>query len=87
MRMDANLLTHPLGLRSTPQGTASLAGVGALAVSVAMLMPAPAMAQLSFGVQAASAQKTGFGIGPRANLGFVGFEFSGDFLLFFPRRR
>jgi len=68
--------------------TAAGAGASVLAVMLAGFLPTEAAAQLSVGVQAATAQKTGFGVGPRAILELgaldAGFRLSGDLLLFFP---
>lgn len=60
----------------------------AVALALSAGVPGQAHAQIDFGAQVASAQKTGFGIGPRAVLGVGaldgGFQISADFLLFFP---
>lgn len=61
---------------------------GVLALAVLGLAPRPLTAQLSLGLQASSAEKTDFGIGPRAVLDFgpfdAGLRVVGSFEIFFP---
>ncbi len=82
--------TRPV--RRIPAHAQARSRVGRWAPAMALALSAgvhgQAHAQIDFGVQVASAQKTGFGIGPRAVLGLGaldgGFQISADFLLFFP---
>lgn len=72
----------------TGHGVGRWAPLAAVAFALSVGAPREAQAQIDFGAQVASAQKTGFGVGPRAVLGLgaldAGFQISADFLLFFP---